>query len=99
MSDPLTIIAGLSTIGSIFQGESAARQQKKAAAQAQANADRTYAQAEQASNKANAKTPNIAALAAANAIAGKSSTSLSGASGVDPSSLSLGRTTLLGGGG
>jgi hypothetical protein len=53
--------------------------------------------ADQANNKANAKTPNIAALLAGNqAPGGVGSTMLTGAGGVDTSKLTLGRNTLLG---
>lgn len=53
--------------------------------------------ADQANNKANAKTPNIAALLAANqSPGGVGSTMLTGPGGVDTSKLTLGRNTLLG---
>lgn len=53
--------------------------------------------ADQANNKANAKTPNIAALLASNqAPGGVGSTMLTGPGGVDTSKLTLGRNTLLG---
>lgn len=53
--------------------------------------------ADQANNKANAKTPNIAALLAGNqAPGGVGSTMLTGPGGVDTSKLTLGRNTLLG---
>jgi hypothetical protein len=78
-----------------MHGQSAAAQQKKAARQASSDAARQASLQEQAMNKANKKAPNIPAMAMANAV--KSSTSLSGSSGVAPGSLSLGRTTLLGG--
>lgn len=67
---------------------------KKAAAAAAKNADL----ADQATNKANAKTPDIAALLAGSAMTkGVGSTSLTGPQGVTPASLTLGRSTLLGG--
>ena len=53
--------------------------------------------ADQANNKANAKTPDILALLAANkAPGGAGSTMLTGPGGVDTSKLTLGRNTLLG---
>jgi hypothetical protein len=55
---------------------------------------------EQAFNKLNGKKPSIDGAAEANAMsakAGPSGTLLTGAGGVDPSKLLLGRTTLLGG--
>ena len=67
--------------------------------QAQANADRTAAQADQAFNQANQKKPDTSAILSAAQQAGKggvSGTMLTGPSGVDPSSLTLGKSTLLG---
>jgi hypothetical protein len=65
-----------------------------------ANAKRTQLLADEANNKANSKAPDIMALMSANALAGKagqSGTMLTGPSGVDPSLLTLGKSTLLGG--
>jgi len=56
--------------------------------------------ADQAMNKANAKQPNVGKLQGANVNAakgGQSGTMLTGPTGVDTSSLTLGKTTLLGG--
>lgn len=76
----------------------AAKEQKKANERATAEAKRTADLADQATNKANRKGPNIANLMAGNAMTkGIGSTSLTGPAGVDPASLSLGRSTLLGG--
>lgn len=53
--------------------------------------------ADQANNRANAKTPDIAALLAGNRNpGGVGSTMLTGPGGVDTSKLALGRNTLLG---
>jgi hypothetical protein len=57
-------------------------------------------QADQANNRANAKTPDSAAAMAANIMAGKagqSGTMLTGPQGIDPTQLTLGKNTLLGG--
>lgn len=106
MCDPVTlgigslIVSTIGTAGSLIQGASAAKEQKKANATARANADRTAAQAEQELNRKNAKQPNMMALFAGNRIAeqgGSSGTFLTGPKGVDPSSLTLGKTQLLGG--
>jgi hypothetical protein len=59
----------------------------------------TERQSEIAQNKANQKTPDIAAILAKAAQASKSGVSgtmLTGTQGIDPSSLNLGKTTLLG---
>ena len=60
-----------------------------------------YQKLVEANNKANAKTPDATALMAANLAAsknGQAGTLLTGPGGVDPNSLKLGRSTLLGGG-
>lgn len=95
----MAVLSAVSTLASVVQGQKQMSQQKKAASQAQANADRTASQAEQEINRKNAKSPNTAALTAANqqaAQAGNAGTMLTGPTGVDPTSLSLGKNTLLG---
>lgn len=67
--------------------------------QAKAAAKASAAAADEANNKANAKSPNTSALMAANMLAakgGQSGTMLTGPQGVDPGSLMLGKTSLLG---
>jgi hypothetical protein len=74
-----------------------AQQTQSAAATAAAQKQATAA--EEANNRANAKTPDVGAMLAANqqaAKAGGSSTMLTGPQGVDTSSLNLGKNTLLG---
>ena len=75
--------------------------QERAQGFAIADARDTAAKADQAYNKANQKKPDTDRLYAANSNAAKggvSGTMLTGPGGVDPSSLMLGRSTLLGGG-
>lgn len=70
--------------------------------QAEQNAKKTADSAAQASNKANQKKPDSNTLLSANiagANNGTSSTMLTGPAGIDPNMLTLGKTTLLGGGG
>ena len=68
--------------------------QRESLKQANVNADL----ADQANNKANAKSPDIMAMLASNSAKGAAgSTMLTGPSGVDPSGLMLGKNTLLGG--
>ena len=80
------------------------QEQKKSAEasmnQAKANALKAEKQADQDSNKINQKKPDTSAILAAASQAGKggvAGTMLTGSQGVDPSTLSLGKATLLGG--
>lgn len=75
---------------------------KKAQEQNIKQAKDTAKAADEANNKANQKRANSSSLLSSNqqaAKAGQSGTMLTGPSGVDPSVLQLGKTTLLGGGG
>ena len=58
---------------------------------------RQAAEQERAYNKANARKPNIMGLAASNRSPIAGGTMLTGAQGIDPSRLTLGKTSLLGG--
>lgn len=83
------------------QGQKANKLQKESMQQAKQQADQQAKAADMATNKANMKKPNIAGMMDANAAAargGLSSTMLTGPMGVDPSVLTLGKSTLLGGG-
>jgi hypothetical protein len=76
--------------------------QKKAQEQSVDQAKKTATAADEANNKANQKRANSSALLSSNQMAakgGQAGTMLTGPSGVDPSALQLGKTTLLGGGG
>ena len=69
-------------------------------AKAQAKADQQAA--DEANNKANAKAPDVSAMLSAAALSsrsGQAGTLLTGPQGIDPASLKLGKSTLLGGGG
>lgn len=96
-------IAAIASIAvSAYTAYSANSNAKKAAAAGQANADKTEKAATEATNKANQKKVNSSALLSSNQMAakgGQSGTMLTGPGGVDPSTLQLGKTTLLGGGG
>lgn len=86
----------------VYSGERAASEQKKANAKAEAAAKLAADQQDQALNKANAKTPDLQSVLAGNLTGGgggAGSTLLTGSSGVDGNKLLLGRSTLLGGGG
>ena len=89
---------------SAIQGQAAqqdaARQQKKAQNQAARAAVSQQRQSEMVTNAANRRTPDINSIMSAASQAAKtgpSSTMLTGPSGVDPNSLALGRSSLLGG--
>ena len=87
------------TAYSIYQGERSAKMQERAANEARQAAMKQADQADQANNRANKKRPNVAALLEGNqqaAMMGTQSTMLTGPGGVDNSSLSLGKNTLLG---
>jgi hypothetical protein len=74
--------------------------QQQANKMAQDAATRTADQADQANNRANAKTPDIGGMAAKNSLdakGGQSGTMLTGPEGIDPNALLLGKKTLLGG--
>lgn len=83
----------------VYSGEQARSQQNQAQDQAQKAADAQAAQAQQSFNQANQQKPNSSAILSAAQQAGKtgaSGTMLTGPLGVDPSALSLGKSTLLG---
>ena len=75
---------------------------RKAGSQAAANATKTQQAADEANNRANAKRPDSAASLTAAMLAskgGNAGTMLTGPGGVDPNLLTLGKSSLLGGGG
>lgn len=92
---------GAATAYVAYQGYQAnkANQQQRAYQESALEMSRKQADlADQANNKANAKTPDIAALLAGNkSPGGVGTTMLTGPGGVDTSKLTLGRNTLLGG--
>jgi len=93
-----TLAAG--TIAANEQAKKSNALQKQAMDNAQTNANKQFAQQEQAYNKANAKTPDVAAIMSQqsnSARGGQSGTMLTGPAGIDPTSLSLSKSTLLGG--
>lgn len=97
---PVGALIGAGLGASYDSSKAQAKATKKASAQAADAANAQATQAERAYNKANAKKPDIAGIDAANqleASGGTGSTMLTGPGGVDPTSLSLGKTTLLGG--
>lgn len=98
MSGAITA-AVIGAAASIYTGSQQAKAQKKAQAQAQANAEKQASAADQAFNAANQKRPDVSAILDAATQAGRggvSGTMLTGAQGIDPNALTLGRSTLLG---
>lgn len=94
------LVAAVGTVASIQSAKKQASAQKKAAEQAQANAVKQAKAADEATNAANQKRANPRAAldnAMMSSKSGASGTMLTGAGGVDPASLQLGKTTLLGG--
>lgn len=94
-----TAIGAVSAIQQQKQAKKAAAAQEQAAATAAQQAKAQADKADQDYNRANQKKPNAGAMAAANqqaALAGGASTMLTGAQGVDPTALPLGKNTLLG---
>ena len=94
-------IIGAAIAGAGASAYSAKKQsdaQKKAQRSAEAIAEKQKNQADREFNRANAKTPDLAAIMASNKRAeGAGSTMLTGPQGVSQDALSLGKNTLLGG--
>lgn len=92
----------VSAIGTAYSTDNARRQTnmaKDAQKEAQVNQAKAEVDADQAMNRANPKSPDTSALMSQMkqaAKAGGSGTMLTGPQGVDPSTLNLGKTTLLG---
>ena len=92
-------VTAAAAASSYVQGKKQISAQKDATKQAKEASDRVAKQQEEATNKANKKSPDVASLMydnMENASGGQSGTMLTGAQGVDPTSLSLGKSTLLG---
>lgn len=103
MSGATTVVMAAAAVAGAYVSYSNGQEQKKSAEsaqqQAQANADKQEKAADQATNRANQKKPDTGAILDAATQAGKggaSGTMLTGAQGIDPSTLSLGKNTLLG---
>lgn len=102
MSWAVTAVAAAVAVSagvSYYNGQQQAAANRRAMDQAKANADRQAKQAEMEMNRANQKQPDTNALLSAaqqSGKAGASGTMLTGPAGIDPSALSLGKSTLLG---
>lgn len=85
--------------GMIYQGQKAAKMQKRAGEQAARDAEAARRQQDRDFNRLNQKSPNIAATMRRNRAAGStgvSGTYLTGAGGAPANASMLGRTTILG---
>lgn len=83
----------------IYNGEEQRRAQDSANNQARDRAKKADVAADEAFNKANMKKPDVFGILAQNKAAGQNgvgSTNLTGALGIDPSLLMLGKNTLMG---
>lgn len=92
--------AATSAVGTAVSVDGSRRNANMANDQAIKAAKANAQAADEANNAANAKSPDAAAMMAANLAAGKqgaSGTMLTGPGGVDPNSLTLGKPSLLGG--
>lgn len=97
------VAATATTAYSVYQGQKQAeaqkdalKDQKTAQKQAEAQARTQQRQSEMAVNAANQKQPDMNAIQRAAQSGGMTGTMLTGPAGVDPNSLSLGKSTLLG---
>lgn len=97
------VAAGAATAYSVYQGnkqaeaqKDALKDQKQAQRAAEAQAKTQQRQSEMAMNAANQKQPDMSAILKAASSGGVSGTMLTGPAGVDPNSLALGKSTLLG---
>lgn len=103
MSGIATAIVAAAVIGAgtaVYTSDVSRKASHSAQDQAEATALRQEQQAEEASNKANRRTPDVSAIMSAAQQAGKggiSGTMLTGSTGVSASDLVLGKNTLLGG--
>lgn len=94
------VAAVVGTTYAVYSGEQAAGRAKDAAEKATTNAKKQAAQADEANNRANQKSPDTKAILDAVTQSGKggaAGTMLTGPQGVDLSALQLGKNTLLGG--
>lgn len=99
MAITAAVAAAATTVG-VYAGSKQRSAQKKAQRQAASNAEAARRQADREFNKANQKSPNVAALTKRNKASSKSGVSgtfLTGNQGAPTNSGMLGRTTLLGG--
>ena len=97
----IAVSAAATTAASLYSSNQAQATQNRALRESKRQAQAQQQAADEANNRANQKSPDVGAMlsaAALSARSGQSGTLLTGSQGIDPSSLTLGKTTLLGGG-
>lgn len=95
----MAIAVGTQAAVTAYSADQSRKNANQANDQAKAAALKNQQAQDEATNRANGKTPDITAMMAANTLAGKagaSGTMLTGPQGVDPSLLALGKNTPLG---
>lgn len=98
----MAVSAVATTAVSIYNAEKQRTAQNHALDQAKAQAKAQQQAADEAQNRANSKKPDVAAMLGAAALSsrsGQAGTLLTGPQGINTGSLTLSKTTLLGGGG
>lgn len=96
----IAVSVGATGAATLYGADRNRKLQNTAQDQAKAQAQSQQIAADEANNKANAKSPDTTALMAANLLAsknGQAGTLLTGPGGIDASTLKLGKTTPLGG--
>lgn len=96
----IAVSAAATTAASLYTANQNAASQNRALQNAKKTAQAQQLAADEANNKANSKSPDVASLMSANVLSarnGQAGTMLTGPGGIDNSNLMLGKTTLLGG--
>ena len=96
----VAISMGTTAAVGLYSADQAAKSQNKALQQSKDAAKANQQASDEANNRANRKAPDVSAMLSASALAGRSGqtgTLLTGPQGVDTSTLTLGKSTLLGG--
>lgn len=94
------VVAAAAAVSQSYTAHQTQVAQGRANQAAVAAAKMSQQQADEANNQANARRPDVDSILAANMAAGKqgaAGTMLTGPGGVDPSTLTLGRSSILGG--
>lgn len=101
VSSLIAAAVGATAVASAYSANKQAKAQERAASEAAAQAadaaKKQEAQADQQFNRANSRRPSVSAAMRTNADAAQAgNTMLTGAMGVDPATLQIGKNTLLG---
>lgn len=96
----VAVSAATTAAATLYSAKQSSVSQDRALRESKKQAQANQLAADEANNRANAKTPDVAAMLGAASLAsrsGQAGTLLTGPQGLDTSSLTLGKTTLLGG--